>query len=96
MFPAEMHIYRTAKQRCTNPKSDGFANYGGRGIKFLFTSFEHFWLNLGARPSQYYSLERNDSNGNYEPSNCHWATKSEQSLNRRHHNQYDFEKVAVL
>jgi hypothetical protein len=56
--------------------------YGGRGIKFLFTSFEQFLAELGPRPSGM-SLDRIENDGNYEPGNVRWATRSEQVQNRR-------------
>jgi hypothetical protein len=81
----EYHVYAVAQQRCTNPKSQRWASHGGRGIKFLFNSFEEFISHIGRRPSGDYSLERIDNNGNYEEGNVKWATRSEQQLNKRRH-----------
>jgi hypothetical protein len=78
----EHAVYSTARQRCTNPKDKDFYLYGGRGIKFLFTSFEQFFAELGKRPKGR-SLDREDNDGNYEPGNVRWATKRQQDANKR-------------
>jgi len=79
----EYMAYRDAKKRCTNPRHQRFHYYGGRGIKFLFESFEQFLMELGPRPSPRYSLDRINNDGNYEPGNVRWATQKEQRLNSR-------------
>ena len=48
-----------------------------------FLSFDEFYACIGPRPSKDYSLERVDNNGNYEPGNVKWATRSEQQQNKR-------------
>lgn len=78
----EYQVYQTAKDRCTNPNSQRWYTHGGRGIKFLFKSFLHFYETLGPRPEGDYSLERINNNGNYEPGNVKWATRSEQQKNK--------------
>jgi hypothetical protein len=79
----EYASYRSAKNRCTNPKSQDWENYGGRGIKFLFTSFEQFFAVLGPRAAGT-TLDRYPNNdGNYEPGNVKWSTLSEQNKHRR-------------
>ena len=86
LFPNEYQIYRSAKNRCINRKLAEYHCYGGRGIKFLFLSFEQFIFNLGRRPSIYHSLERKDNDGNYSVANCVWETHDVQNLNKRHGN----------
>ena len=70
--------------RCTNEKRKDFAIYGGRGISICdrWMSFENFLSDMGMRPEGM-SLDRKNTNGNYEPSNCRWATPVEQARNRR-------------
>jgi hypothetical protein len=86
----EYGAYNNALRRCTDSTHKEWKNYGGRGIKFLFTSFQQFFDELGLRPSgkaksgfPLYSLDRKETNGHYEPGNVRWATRLEQNRNRR-------------
>jgi hypothetical protein len=82
----EYHTWGSIISRCTNPKNKAFKNYGGRGIKVCdrwLQSFEHFYSDMGHRPSEDHSIDRFPNNdGNYEPANCRWATKQEQAVGR--------------
>jgi hypothetical protein len=83
----EYRTYRRAKQRCENPNRQGYENYGGRGIKFLFTSFKQFYAELGPKPSPAHSVDRIDNDGHYEPGNVQWAIQSWQNRNQRRYTQ---------
>lgn len=80
--------YRTwdgMKQRCLNPNSKGYENYGGRGIKVCdrWLIFENFIADMGNKPTKFHSIDRIDNYGDYEPSNCRWATLTVQNSNKR-------------
>jgi hypothetical protein len=79
------HIWRSMVQRCTNPETQHFRHYGGRGIAVCErwkNSFKKFLADMGDPPVGL-TLERNNNDGNYCPSNCRWATRKEQSRNTR-------------
>lgn len=77
-------IWASMIQRCTNKKCGGYENYGGRGIAVCerWLKFKNFVADMGQRPDGK-SIDRKDNDGNYEPSNCRWATKAEQEKNKR-------------
>lgn len=72
------------RQRCNNPHNPKYRLYGGRGIVICerwMQSFENFIEDMGPKPSPEHSIDRIDGDGNYELSNCRWATKKEQATN---------------
>jgi hypothetical protein len=81
-YTREYASYCSAKGRCTNPTDKQWKDYGGRGIKFLFTNFEQFFAELGNSPKGK-TLDRIDNDGHYETGNVRWATKKAQANNRR-------------
>ena len=84
----EHYLYSTyarMKQRCYDPGDPGYPYYGGRGITVCQRWLDDFWNfveDMGERPEGF-TLDREDTNGDYCPENCRWADLNTQSLNRR-------------
>lgn len=82
----EFGVWCGIRNRCYNPKVDSYCDYGGRGIAVCERwrrSFKAFLADMGLRPSPRHTIERLDNSRDYEPTNCVWATPSEQAKNRR-------------
>lgn len=74
-------------QRCTNPNHKAYKNYGGRGIIICErwmgdNGFQNFLFDMGERTRDL-SIDRINNDGNYEPSNCRWATRKQQRASQR-------------
>lgn len=72
--------------RCHDANNRNYKHYGQRGIEVCAAwrnSFEVFLADMGRKPSPDLSLDRIDNDSGYEPKNCRWATRSQQSKNRR-------------
>lgn len=77
-------VWRAMHQRCKQPKNNHYKYYGGRGIKICerWGSYENFLIDMGERPDGL-SIDRINNDGDYEPSNCRWATHTQQMNNTR-------------
>lgn len=77
-------VWKTMRQRCLNPKSKDYVDYGARGVRIdpRWDSFEAFYSDMGERPEGM-TLERKDNDVGYCPSNCVWASWSDQNANKR-------------
>ena len=90
------------RERCNNPKHVAYKTYGGRGIKVCpewddkEKGFEQFLKDMGPRGSKKLSLDRIDSNKGYYPENTRWATKKQQSRNKRNTKKFIHPKTGEL
>lgn len=82
---SEHNTWRRMIARCIYPSLERYPRYGGRGIKVCdrwLDSFTAFYRDMGKKPFHNAQIDRIDNDGNYEPGNCRWVTRSENCLNR--------------
>ena len=92
----EYHTWARIKQRTSNPNNASSRLYLYKGIRVCdrwINSFENFFEDMGYAPSPKHSIDRIDSNGNYEPSNCRWATAKVQSNNTSRNKNITFNGI---
>lgn len=96
----EFRTWIDIKSRCYNSNVKCFKNYGGRGIRVCdrwLNSFENFYEDMGKRPSDKHSLDRYpNTEGDYELSNCRWATLKEQNQNKRNNKWYEHDNIKMV
>jgi hypothetical protein len=92
------HIWQAMKDRCYNKKKKAYKRYGGRGIVVCDrwkNSFLAFFNDMGEKPFSGAQIDRIDNDGNYEPSNCRWATSTQNNRNMSS-TKINREKVIVI
>jgi len=99
----EYRVWVDMKTRCYNSNAHNYKYYGAKGVTICdrwFNSFDNFFEDMGKRPKGYTLGRKNDS-GNYEPSNCEWEPKSQQSSQafrgeKNRHNKLTDEQIECL
>lgn len=81
----EYAAWKAMRERCDKPTHPAYHNYGGRGISVSprWRTFANFIGDMGRKPAPHFELDRINNDGNYEPGNCRWTTRSENIKNCR-------------
>lgn len=84
------------RRRCRNPRDPKYPRYGGRGIQICsrWDDYPAFLADMGRKPSRLHTIDRIDNDGNYEPSNCRWATAQEQVHHRVRYVEIDGRRLS--
>lgn len=96
--PPEYSVWIGMKDRCRNKNSTNYKNYGGRGITVCdrwMNSFVNFLSDMGHRPSSKHEIDRINTNGNYEPCNCRWASRSQNQRNKRNNRMLVYDGISL-
>lgn len=90
-------IWNEMHRRCDDPFHPKYERYGARGISVCerWNMLENFVADMGAKPEGG-TLERKDNDGNYEPSNCCWATYKEQARNRSNNKLNEQRRIELV
>ena len=93
----EYRAWLHMKDRCFNPNSKDYPNWGGRGITVCdrWLNSKHFLVDMGLKPTPKHSIDRIDNDGDYCPDNCKWATQTEQTNNRRYNRLITIDDVTL-
>jgi hypothetical protein len=92
-------IWCAMKSRCTNPNVDCYQDYGGRGITVCerwLNSFENFFEDMGEPPTKSLSLERKDNELGYFKENCYWASRHQQSRDKRNNRYFEYDGQRLI
>ena len=86
-------VWHSMLERCHDTKNQAWIRYGGRGIKVCesWKSFENFIADMGNTPFAGAQIDRENNNGDYEPSNCRWATGTQNARNKSNNHLLEYE-----
>lgn len=84
-YKSEYQSWTNMRARCLDPKNHKYPIYGARGITICdrWSEFKNFMLDMGRKPDPKFTIERENVNGNYEPTNCSWISRKDQGRNKR-------------
>lgn len=84
-YKSEYQSWRSMRNRCLDPRHAKYPAYGARGITICerWDEFKNFMLDMGRKSDPKFTIERDDVNGNYEPTNCKWISRKDQGRNKR-------------